>query len=146
MKTRNKRKGGAVTESALCLPLILIIISATIELTTTIYMKESLTLAAYEGARVAVTRGATDTQVRQRVTEVLEQRRITVAGSDPLDAIKVAPSAEDADILDPITITVVAPTAGNSASPFGFVRFITPPDMTVSVVMRKEFTIEEEGE
>ena len=82
IKNKN-RKGGAVVEAALCLPLILLIISATVELSTTIYLKESLTVACYEGARMAVTRNATDERVRDRIAEVLAERHIDMTGYTP---------------------------------------------------------------
>ena len=42
---RSRRKGTAVVEAALTLPLVLLLISATVELSTAIYLKESLTIA-----------------------------------------------------------------------------------------------------
>lgn len=140
---KTNRRGGAVIEAALCLPLILIIISATVELSTTIYLKESLTIAAYEGARVAVTRGATDDKVQTRIAQVLEERHIDMTGYSMVDAIEITPNSRTADIMEPVTILVRAPTDGNTVSPFGFMKFITPPDMEATVVMRKEFNLVE---
>jgi len=141
---KQNRRGGAVAESALCLPLILIIISATVELSTTIYLKESLTIAAFEGARVAVTRDATNGKVRSRVAQVLKERHIDMSGYSRSQAISISPNSKTAEIMDPISVQVIAPTSGNTVSPFQFMKFITPPEMSATVVMRKEFTLEEE--
>ena len=142
-KYRN-RKGGAVVETALCLPLILLILGATVELTTTIYLKESLTIAAFEGARVAVSRGGTNTKVLERVSAVLDERHISMKGYPLSSSILITPDAGSAEMMEPIAIQVIGPTAGNTVSPFRLMRFITPPDMSATVVMRKEFTLETE--
>ncbi len=134
------RKGGAVVEAALCLPLILMIVSGTIELTTMIYLKESLTIAAFEGARVAVTSTGNDAAVRERIRQVLEERHIDMTGYPLESAVVVTPAAEAAEMMEPIRIDVTGPTRVNTVSPFGFMRYISPPDMSTYVVMRKEFT------
>lgn len=131
-----------MVEAALCLPLILIIVSATMELTTTIYLKESLTIAAFEGCRVAVARNGNDEAVRARVDEFLEERGIELGAFTIESAVEIIPSSETAVMMEPIEIRVKAPTVGNTVSPFGFMRFITPPEMSATVVMRKEFTLE----
>ena len=137
---RKQRNAGAAVEAALCLPLILLIISATIELTTLIYLKESLTIAAYEGARLAVTRHATDESVRERVARVLTERHIDMTGYPLSEAVVITPPTRDALLMEPVEVSVTGPTLGNTVSPIGLMRFISPPDMTAAVVMRKEFT------
>ncbi len=44
-----------------------------------IYLKQSLTIAAYEGARVANAEGSTDADVVTRCTSILTDRRVTSA-------------------------------------------------------------------
>ncbi len=142
-RTRSDRQGGAVTEAAICLPLILIIISATIELSTAIFLKETLTIAAYEGARVAIQRQSDNDDVIARIEEILIERNISLGGAQVSQTVTVTPDADDADVLDPITVSITAPVAGNVITPFSFVSFIGFNSLTVDVVMRKEFTIDD---
>ncbi len=139
---RSRRRGGAAVEAALTLPLILLLITATIELSTAIYLKESLTVAAYEGARVAVTRKATDASVIARIQQVYTERGISTGGVQVAQKVEISPAANAAQKLEPITITVSAPTAGNCVVPFRWLQFVTPEEMSATVVMRKEYTLE----
>ena len=139
---RTRRTGGAAVEAALTLPLILLLITATIELSTAIYLKESLTIAAYEGARIAVTRKADNQDVIDRIEEVFDSRGISTAGVEVHEKITIQPAADEAEKLEPIVITVRAPTAGNCVVPFRWLQFVTPEELSATVVMRKEYTIE----
>jgi hypothetical protein len=134
-----ERTGGAVVEAALVLPLILLLIGATLELSTSIYLKESLTIAAYEGARLAVTRTADDDRVIERIEEVYAERGISTEGVEIADMVTITPACDTADVLEPVSITVRAPTAGNTVVPFRWMQFITPEELTATVVMRKEY-------
>ena len=142
-KRKSHRLGGAAAEAAICLPLILVILSATIELSTAVFLKESLTVAAYEGARVAIQRQADNDAVVARVEEVLLERSISLGGNQVVDVVDVSPDADEADIMEAITVSVTAPVAGNVVTPFSFVSFIGFEELTAEVVMRKEFTLEE---
>lgn len=141
-RSRNRRKGGAAVEAALTLPLILLLITATLELSTAIYLKESLTIAAYEGARVAVSRKGDNTRVIERVEEVFVQRGISTSGLPVGELVTITPAADEAATMEPITISVRAPTLGNVVVPFRFLQFFTGDEVTASFVMRKEYRIE----
>ena len=54
---RHCRRGVAATEFAVCLPIVLVIVFGSIESCTMIFLKQSLAVAAYEGARVAIEQG-----------------------------------------------------------------------------------------
>lgn len=138
----SSREGGAAVEAALTLPLFLLIVAATIELSTAIYLKESLTIAAYEGSRIAVSRKATNEDVIERISTVLTERGIYLAGADVEDKVSISPAADKAEKLEPITITVWAPTAVNCVVPFSWMQFVTPAELSATVVMRKEYTLE----
>ena len=56
----NQRDGVATTECAIAIPIILLFTLVTIDICTIIYLKESVTIAAYEGSRVGIQRGGTD--------------------------------------------------------------------------------------
>ena len=50
MKHRNKRLGAAIVEMAICLPVIVLLTYGTIELAGGLFLKQTLTSAAHEGA------------------------------------------------------------------------------------------------
>jgi Flp pilus assembly protein TadG len=141
---RNNRRGGAVAEAAITLPLFLLIVAASIELSTAIYLKESLTIAAFEGSRVAITRKANDDAVRNRVRDILNGRGISLGSQSLIENVTISPAADVADIMDPITITVSAPVAQNTVVPFRWLQFVTPEKLSATVVMRKEYKLETE--
>ena len=47
-------RGVAAAELAVCLPVIVLIVIATIEACSALFLKQSLTAAAYEGVRTAI--------------------------------------------------------------------------------------------
>ena len=127
----SKRRGAAAVEAAFCIPIILLVMFATLEICSGIFLKEAVTVAAYEGARVGVRRRATKTDVEAQVNSVLAARSITGA------TITVVPSDfSTLSALDPITVTVTAPTAGNSLYIFDF---LAERDVSGEVSMVREF-------
>ncbi len=76
-KRRRERHGVAAVEFAVCLPLLLLLTSMTIEACNLIQLKHSLSVAAYEGARTAVLKGADTSDVRVAVKQVLKDRQIS---------------------------------------------------------------------
>ena len=141
-KTRRRRRtelrsGAAVVEAAICFPMIVIIMLGTLEICSGYYVKESLSVAAFEGIRTGTRRRATAEDVRERLNEVLADRQIIIPASDPNASIVITPSDfTGLDALSPITVTVTAPTAGNSIFIFDSMvnRYIT-----ASVTMVREF-------
>ena len=139
------RDGTATVEAAFCLPFLFLLVGATVQLNTTIYLKESLTIAAYEGARYAVTRNATDATVMDRIEQILTDRGVTFGGATIEEQVTISPAAQDAELLEAITVTVTAPTAGNTIAPFrAFTDLVLPEYVSADVVMLKEFTLEVE--
>ena len=70
------RCGAAVVEFAVCLPLLMIIVLGSIEATHGIFLKQSLSAAAYEGIREATITAATTADARLRAESVLNARQI----------------------------------------------------------------------
>ena len=71
-------------------------------------MKETLTVAAYEGARVGVQRKATASDVLRQCESVLEARNVD------WDQIIITPNNfDDLEALDPIVIEITAPVESN---------------------------------
>jgi len=106
---RSQRSGAAVVEAAICFPLILVLMLGTLEITSGLYLRESLSICGFEACRVGTRRGATADDVRDRATEVLADRG--VSGGEVI----ITPDSFDAlNSLDQISVQVSAPTAGNS--------------------------------
>lgn len=109
-----RRKGIAVTELAICIPILLLLSVVLIEFGTLIFFKQSLAIAAYQGTHHGVKPAATDADVQGAASQVLEDRKIS-GGS-----ISVSPG----NILsipagELFTVTVSAPSGPNSLAVFG---------------------------
>jgi Flp pilus assembly protein TadG len=102
-------RGIAAAEFAVCLPLIMVLLLGTLEVSTTIFLKQTLSIAAYEGARTAITSNATASDVEEACNRILIQRN--VAGS--VIAVSPSPLASQA-VQSWITVTVSAPASSNS--------------------------------
>jgi Flp pilus assembly protein TadG len=81
------RCGTAAVELAVCLPIIVVLCLASIEACTMIYLKQSLSIAAYEGARTANVEGMTNDDVFAVCEQILNDRRVQSAtvDIDPVD-------------------------------------------------------------
>ena len=120
-----------MAECAFCIPLILLLTFSTLEICSAIFVKETLTVAAYEGARVGVKRKATNQNAYDQALSVLQARgvvdyEITVTPAD----------FSTLSELDLITVNVQAPTAGNS---FFISQFIEGRWISSTVKMVREF-------
>ncbi len=131
VRTRSRRSGVAASELAVCLPVLVLLVLAMIEACTMIFLKQSLTVAAYEGVRTALVSGATAADARTAGERVLSDRR--VAGGaivvSPANLASIAPG-------EYIEVTVSAPANSNSVIPGSFFRGRT---LSATAVMMKEF-------
>ncbi len=125
-----QRKGAALVEFAVCIPVIMILILGSIEATSAIFLKQSLTTAAYEGIRESIRRGATTTDATNKATNILNQRRVR-----DFDITFNPPDVESLDRGTIITIEINAPIGNNS--PF-IGKVIPDRELTVRTVMVKE--------
>ncbi|MEM7477200.1 MAG: TadE family protein [Planctomycetota bacterium] len=131
---RASRSGIATIECLICLPVLLTITFGTIELCAAMFLKETLTIAAYEGARVGVQSGGTDAEAISRIEQVLDERGIVYDGS----AITFSsPSFNSAATLDMVTVTIEVDCSSNLPITGG--NFFTGQSLSASIVMRKEF-------
>ncbi|MEO9592207.1 TadE/TadG family type IV pilus assembly protein [Rhodopirellula bahusiensis] len=131
------RRGTATAEIAFCLPVLLTFTFATVDLCSIFFLKETVAIAAYEGARRGINRGGTDAAVRARVAEILDERGVQYAG----DSVAFENSTfSNADTLEHVTIVVTVPAAGNLYAPAGLYN-----DLQIShrITMRKEFKNQE---
>ena len=76
-KLRRRNKGAAIIELAICLPVLLLIVFGTIEISTSIFLQQTLTSAAHEGALKGMQGIANEQEVTEKVNEILAVRGIT---------------------------------------------------------------------
>ncbi len=77
MRRKRSPHGVSTVELAVCLPVIVLIVFASIEACSMIYLQQTLQTAAYETARFAVTPRSTSDIASARGVQVLEDRRVT---------------------------------------------------------------------
>ena len=134
------RSAVAASEFAMILPLILLITFGTVEACLAIFLKETATIAAYEGARVATQKGATNTHVRDRIEEVLQMRGANLNGQTMNQVVTITPDASLAATMEPITVTVNLSCGGNTIFPTGHLYgWFGSGQVQGEVVMIKEF-------
>src|SRR5262245_1428073 len=111
------RRGVAAAELAVCLPVVVLIVLATIESCSALFLKQSLTVAADEGVRTAIEKGASSGTVQTKCNAILKDRKIQ--GSQ----ITVSPSSiSSLKPGDYINVSVSAPCNANSLVPTTFFR------------------------
>ena len=81
-----KSRGVAAAELAVCLPVVVLIVIATIEACSAMFLKQSLTVAAYEGVRTALAERHVAGSVQAACNQILNDRNVkgaTVTISPP---------------------------------------------------------------
>jgi Flp pilus assembly protein TadG len=127
----NQRRGAAIIELSIVLPVILLIVLGTIETCSMIFLKQSLKIAAYEGARVAIVPQSTVSEIEATVEEMLVSRRVKGA------SIQVTPNDyANSPYGTFVNVTVTAPCELNSLVSLGFYG---GQSFSGSVEMMKEF-------
>lgn len=130
-KHPDHRRGVAASELAVCLPVIVLLVLAMIESCTMIFLKQSLTVAAYEGARTALTEGADPAAVQATCNGILADRRVQGG------RVTISPSNFNALAAGQyIEVTVTAPASANSVIPGSF---FTGRSLEGSAEFMKEF-------
>ncbi|QDV63350.1 TadE-like protein [Crateriforma conspicua] len=132
-RSRQHRRGTATVEAAIVLPVLLTLTLGTMDLCSLFFLRETVTLAAYEGARAGVGSEATNGDAIARVNEFLSQRDVETGGN----AVSIAaPGFDGADTLENVTLTVTVPVSGNLLLPGSIYDGWT---VSSSVTMRKEY-------
>lgn len=73
---RNNRRGAALIEFAICLPVFLAITFGTLETCRMLYLRQSIKIAAYECARLAIVPKVTSADVQDMCVVFLENRDV----------------------------------------------------------------------
>jgi TadE-like protein len=124
-----RRHGAAVVEFAVCIPVLMLIVLGSIEAAHSIFLRQGLSAAAYEGIRVAIEPRSLQADAVSQVQSVLDARFIrnsTIAFDKNIES---TPRGEK------IAIEVSAPISSNS--PF-IGRVIADRIVKVRTVMVKE--------
>ncbi len=125
--TRSRRRGAATVELALALPLLLSVAFGSIEIANGMFLKQSLTLAAHEAARVATSQQETSTAAIAAAQRLLTARNVQGA------TITVSPTVTAATVGG--TIVTVTVSAQSSANSIGINIYMGNSTITSSVVM-----------
>jgi Flp pilus assembly protein TadG len=81
---RRKERGAALIESAITIPIILLVSVAIFDFGRAYQTWQVLTNAAREGARVSIIAGKTDDQVRDAVTQYVQAGGLPIGTNNPL--------------------------------------------------------------
>jgi Flp pilus assembly protein TadG len=74
--SRSKRLGAAMVELAVCMPVIVLVVFASLEAANMLFVRQATVQAAYEATKFASRRDGTRVQAERLATEVLSARRI----------------------------------------------------------------------
>jgi Flp pilus assembly protein TadG len=109
------RRAAAAAEMAICLPLMVMLVLGSIETCSMIFLRHSLTIASYEGARVAIDFDGTSAAAIDRCEEILDAREVADA------EVSIEPeNVESVPRGDTIAVTVSAPCDSNNIIPAWF--------------------------
>jgi hypothetical protein len=107
-RRRQFGRGVAVVELALCLPILALLLFATIEACVMIQLKQNVTITAYEGARIGILPGSNTGLVQAQCQMLLEDRGISGY------TITANPAPSGMALGDLLTVTVSADCVANS--------------------------------
>lgn len=117
------RRAVAAVEAAVMMPVMVLLAFGSIELSNMVFMRQSLSIAAYEGVRVITKPGATAAQATTRINEVLTSRNVTnytvSVSTDGMVPITVTPLTPRGTLL------TVAIQSSNGGSAYGPLQLFT---------------------
>lgn len=102
---QQKRRGTECVELAIVLPIILLFTVGTLEICESQFLQQKLEVAAHEGARAAIRRGAELSDVQEAVKQYLDDRHVDY-GADVSTVVTATPDPGVAGTLDPISVSV----------------------------------------
>ena len=128
---RNLRSAVVTVELSIVLPVLMVVVVGIVESCNLIYIKQSLTISAYEGARAAIVKGMPLSEISDRSNQILSDRKIKNA------TILVSPNPpSNASYGTYITVQVQASYGANSLIPGWMFSNVT---LQSSVKMMKEY-------
>ena len=128
--SRKHRRGAAVVEFAMVVPVFVLLIFGMIEFGRAVMVQQVLVNATREGARQAVLDGSTLTDVQARIDVYLSASVINGATTT------VTPDPQAAGFGAPVTVTISIPF--EDVSWFPIPQYLGGTTLTASSVMRRE--------
>jgi hypothetical protein len=129
--TRHQRSAVVTVELSIVLPVLMILVIGIVESCNLFYIKQSLTISAYEGARAAIVKDMPVGSINVRSNQVLTDRKIASG------TVLVTPTTPSTAAYGSyITVKVEAPYNSNSLIPGWLFGGIT---LRSSVKMMKEY-------
>ena len=139
LKRARNQRGAALLETAITLPLVLLVAVSIFEFGRAYQTWQVLTNAAREGARIAVLPDYTDSQVRSTVSDYMTSGRLPAASSAAIDIVRTVPfgaaTASRVTVNYPFSFMVLDPVARLVA---GSSTLGAPLTMQASALMRNE--------
>lgn len=129
-RRRSQRRGSAVLEFAVCLPVLALLVFGGIEAASCIFLKQSLNIAAHEAAREATRPNATTTEAHTAAQAVLGSREVH-------GATVRFPGGDVAAVGRGETVAVEVRTTCRANSPLAG-HFLPNRQLVARVVMVKE--------
>lgn len=129
-RNRFARRGVACVEAAFCLPVIFLVVLGSVEVTNKIFLKQSLSTAAYEACRTAIQASSTTAIANTSGLEILKARGVKSAS-----LVFVPADVGNAPRGTIIRVTAHANGKANSIVSSGFA---VAGDVSSTVVMVKE--------
>ena len=130
IRRKARRRAAAVVELAVCLPVIVLLVFASLEGANKLFVRQAAVQAAYEAAKEASRFNGTNASARQLATEILQARRI----NNPRITFTPANVANAAAGTD---ISVTIRVAGSERSVTGIGSF-SGRNIQVQATMLKE--------
>lgn len=108
---RAAKRGMAVVELAVCMPILTLLVLGTIETANLISVQQGVTAAAYEAIRIASSQGGTPAQAETQAEAVLSSYGIQNA------QLEFTPPINEAlDRGEEVTVNISAPASDNSVT------------------------------
>jgi Flp pilus assembly protein TadG len=125
-KKYRQRKAAAIVELAICLPVLVLIVFGSIEIAGSIFMKQTLTSAAHEGALTGMRLNAQETEIITRVNQILTARGVTGCTTQ---VVTDGPAFADLNPGDMFRVEIQNPSANT---------FINLTSVSVSVASQRQ--------
>ncbi|MCC9603941.1 pilus assembly protein [Stieleria sp. JC731] len=126
---RRRRSGVAAVEFAVCLPVLVLLVFGAIEASSFIFLKQSISVACYEGIREAAKSEGDTADATARAQAILDSRGVNDYTIDFPNGVEGLSRGEQ------VICQVTAPT--NTNSPLAG-NWINNRNLTVRVVMLRE--------
>jgi Flp pilus assembly protein TadG len=143
IRNRGGQRGQALIETALTLPIVLVVCVSIFEFGRALQVWQQLTTAAREGARVAVLPGATTDGVKDRVLRQMEAEGLPNRNANQITVVTDAEMTTSGNPVSASQITIAYPYSFMVLNPV--MQLITPGSdvgtpitMTASALMRNE--------